>query len=113
MRVYSWDGRNVGHIAEHGVSPPEARYVVEHARSPFPRHVGEGKWLVCGQTQAGRWLQVVYVYPDDRDVDPDSLSVADLVAYSDGRAQVVRVIHARPLTDNEKRKTRKRGRRRA
>ena len=110
MRVYSWDGRNIGHIAEHGIAPTEAREVVEHARPPFPQYVGDGKWLVRGQAQAGRWLQVVYVYPDDHDVDPDSLSVADLLVYSDGQAQVVRVIHARPLTDAEKRKSRRRGR---
>jgi len=52
---------------------------------------------------------VIYIYPDDADVDPDSLSPADLLAYSDGMAQVVYVIHARELTDTEKRRERKRG----
>jgi len=83
--------------------------VIEHARPPFPDYVGEGRWLVRGKTRAGRWLQVVYVYPDDTDVDPDSLALADLLDYADGRARVARVIHARELTDGEKRRTRKRG----
>jgi len=54
-------------------------------------------------------LQVIFVYPDDEDVDLDSLGPHDLIAYSDGTAQVVYVIHARDLTDAEKRATRKRG----
>jgi hypothetical protein len=52
---------------------------------------------------------VIYVYPDDSDVNPDSLSPADLLLFGDGRAQAVRVIHARELTDAEKRQSRRRG----
>jgi len=81
---------------------------VEHAKPPFPEHIGGGKWLVRGQTHAGRWLQVIFTYPDDDDVDPDSLAPDDLLAYSDGDAKVVYVIHARQLSDEEKRRTRKR-----
>jgi hypothetical protein len=109
MRVFAWNSQNVEHIGKHDVDPDEARYVVEHARPPFPEHHGDGKWLVRGRTSSGRWLQVIFVYPDDADVDPDSLDPHDLIAYSDGTAQVVYVIHARNLTDAEKRATRKRG----
>jgi len=109
MRAFSWSDWNIRHIAEHHVKPIEAQYIVDHARQPYPEHVGDGKWRVRGKTRAGRWLQVIYVYPDDSDVDPDSLSPADLLAYSGGEAQVVSVIHARELTDAEKRQTRKRG----
>src|SRR6185437_2088639 len=106
MRVFSW---NVEHIARHGVDPAEAEYVVKHARRPFPESIGDSKWLVRGRSRDGRWLQVIYVYPDDADVDPDSLSAADLLSYSDGRATVLYVIHAMELREPEKRRTRKRG----
>lgn len=109
MRVYSWKDANVTHIAKHSVERSEAEYIVDHARPPFPDHVGDGKWRVWGKTRVGRWLEVVYVYPDDADVEPDSLSVSGLMEFSDGRAQVVYVIHARNLTAAEKRQARKRG----
>jgi hypothetical protein len=109
MRVFSWTASNIAHIAEHDVMPSEARYVVDHPPKPYPEFVGGGKWRVRARTAAGRWLQVIYVYPDDSDVDPDSLSPADLLAFSDGHAQVVSVVHARELTHAEKRQTRKRG----
>jgi len=70
MRVFSWNGWNVEHIARHGVDPAEAEYVVKHAQSPFAESIGDAKWLVRGRSREGRWLQVIYVYPDDADVDP-------------------------------------------
>jgi len=109
MRAYSWNDWNLRHVGRHNVTPAEARYVADYARSPHPEYVGDGKWHVRGKTSAGRWLQVIYVCPDDAEVDPDSLSPADLLAFSDGRAQVVYVIHARELTEAEKRQARKRG----
>jgi len=107
MLVFSWNAWNVGHIARHGVTPAEAEYVVRHARPPFPRKVGDDKRLVWGQTQRGRHLRVVFVYPPDDEVDVDSLSAADLMAFSDGDATVVYVIHAMELDDDEKRLFRK------
>ena len=83
---FRWNDWNVDHVATHGVTPEEAEYVVENARSPFPRYEGDGKYLVRGQTAAGRWIQVVYVF------DPPF---------------VVYVIHARPLKESEKRATRR------
>lgn len=92
------------------LTPAEARYVVEHARTPFPEfHQGNERWRVRGQTQDGRWLQVVFTFPKDGHVDPESLEPHELIEFSENRAKVVRVIHARDLTDDEKRQTRKRG----
>lgn len=54
-----------------------------HARRPYPKIIGDGKWLVIGQTALGRYLQVIYVDDDDD-------------------ADTVYVIHARELTDTEK-----------
>ncbi len=86
---FRWNEWNVEHIAGHGVSPEEAEHVVESARRPYPLARPDDKWLVIGGGHGGRWLQVVYIFdPDDR----------------------VFVIHARPLTDREKRRRRKRER---
>ncbi|MEI8194554.1 MAG: BrnT family toxin [Phycisphaerae bacterium] len=87
MYELRWNHWNVVHIGEHGVSPPEAEYVVQHARAPYPEYRGDGKYLVVGQGPEGTYLQVVFV------VDPEDQ---------------VYVIHARPLTENEKRRYRRR-----
>lgn len=83
--------RNIEHIAEHGISPREAEYVVENAAPPYPQMVGDSKRLVVGRTAAGTYVQVVYV---------PSRSVAGSVY----------VMHARPLSDSEKRRFRRRTR---
>ena len=79
---FRWNNWNIDHIAEHGVAPEEAGYVIERARRPFPRYDGNGKYRVWGQTADGFHLQVIFIY------DPPG---------------VVFVIHARPLNDHEKR----------
>ena len=83
---FRWNEWNVNHVAEHGVTPEEAEYIINRATRPFPRKQASGKYLVRGQTESGRWVQAIYV------VDPEPL------AY---------VIHARPLDDLEKRMVRR------
>jgi uncharacterized protein len=86
---FRWIDWNRDHIAEHGVEPKEAEMVVRHARPPFPQEIEDDKWIVKGQGSGGRFLQVIYLLdPDDR----------------------VFVIHARPLTDREKKQLRRRWR---
>lgn len=85
-----WNDWNIEHIAEHGVSPEEAENVLGNARRPFPRKIDDDKWLVWGRGIGGRPVQVIFVLDDD---------------------DVAFVIHARPLTDREKRRFR-RGRKR-
>jgi hypothetical protein len=63
--------------------------VVNAARTPFPQQIGGDKLLVMGRGQGGRWVQVIYV--------PD----ADGMLY---------VIHARPLTESQKKQLRRRRR---
>src|SRR4051794_15134883 len=106
MPVFCWNDWNVGHIAEHGVSPEEAEDVVRGARPPFPRDRGDGKFLVWGQMSAGRYLQVIYVLPADEDVDVDALDAAELLAFADGAA-VVYVVHAMDLGERQKGQYRK------
>lgn len=79
---FRWNRDNLEHIVKHGVSPAEAEYVVRHAGRPYPSPAGDGKWRVRGQTRFGWYLQVIFV----KDA-PHTLYV----------------IHARPLTDREKR----------
>ena len=85
--LFRWNAWNVEHIAEHGVSPEEAESVVKRARRPYPDARPDGKRFVIGRGYGGRWLQVVYIY------DPED---------------VVYVIHARPLREDEKRRARRR-----
>ena len=86
---FRWNSWNLEHATRHGVSSDEAEYVVKRGR---PSYRGDGKWLVRGQTEFGTYAQVIYVLDDD-----------GTTAY---------VIHARPLTDAEKRRLRRRRRRR-
>lgn len=80
---FRWNWSNIEHIAEHGVDPEEAQQVVNGARTPFPRYWGDGKYGLWGQTQTGRYLQVVSIF------SPPG------------------VTHARSLDEGEKRRYRK------
>lgn len=83
---FRWIEWNADHIGEHGVLPEEAEYVVRHAKPPWPRREGDEKYRVRGQTAYGEWLQVVYSFEPDK---------------------TIFVLHARPLTDHEKRQVRR------
>lgn len=87
--AFRWNEWNLDHVDRHGVDPFEAEYVVTHATPPYPRFIGDGKWLVWGQTWAGRYLQIIYI------IDLD---------------ETFYVIHARPLAEVEKRRLRRRRR---
>jgi uncharacterized DUF497 family protein len=86
---FRWIEWNIGKCWQHGVNAGEAEYVVNHARRPYPQQIDNRKILVRGQTHAGRYLQVIYLLE---------------------RNDVVFVIHARLLTDIEKRRLRRRRR---
>jgi uncharacterized DUF497 family protein len=86
--LFRWNEWNVDHIAEHGVAPEEAEAVVKRARRPYPEAREDDKWRAVGRGVGGRWLQVIFIF------DPED---------------TVYVIHARPLTDREKKRERRRG----
>lgn len=88
-KSYRWIEWNVTHIQEHGVETRDAELVIERAKQPYPLRIGNEKWLVRGAGQGGRLLQVIYLLDDD---------------------DTVFVIHARPLTESEKRRYRRRRR---
>lgn len=85
--IFKWNAWNEEHIAAHGIEPEGAEEVILDARSPFPLVQDDEKYLVWGPTAAGRLLQVVFV------IDP---------------SDAIFVIHARPLTDREKKRYRRR-----
>jgi len=86
---FRWNDWNVEHIGMHGVSSDEVEMTVRCAHSPFPRKIEDDNWLVWGRGQGGRLLQVIFVLDED---------------------DTVFVIHARPLTDKEKRRLRRKNR---
>lgn len=86
---FRWNSWNIEHIAKHGIAPAEAEYVVIHPHRGFPRNIEDDKVLVQGQTDVGRYVQVIYIF------SPPG---------------VIFVIHARPLNDPEKRALRRRKR---
>jgi uncharacterized DUF497 family protein len=87
---FRWIDWNRDHIAKHGVGQAEAESVIRNASPPFPEQIGNDKLLVHGRGSGGRLLQVIYV------LDPDD---------------TIFVIHARPLSEREKRCYRRRMRR--
>jgi len=71
------------------VTVEEAEFLVENPIQPYPEYIGKEKYVVRGQSAAGGYLQVIYIF------SPKG---------------VVFVIHARPLADREKRALRRRRR---
>ncbi len=109
--IFAWDETNREHIAMHGVTPAEARFVVENARPPFPQEVGDGKRRVWGATEGGRMLQVIYVLKDQGEVEFGSVDELDWARLQDSPgAKIARVIHAMDLTTDMKRQLRRRRR---
>ena len=86
---FRWNEWNLTHIAQHSVSAEEAEYVITNAKPPYPVLIVEEKWKVWGQTANGRYLQLIFLY------DP---------------GETIYVIHARGLSDREKRRLRRRRR---
>src|ERR1043165_9130364 len=103
MIVFAWDDCNFVDIKNHKVRPSEAEGIVRNAKQPFPREIGDGKFLVWGQTDQGRYLQVIFVFRSDDEVEYELLSLEEVLALSENSATVVYVIHAMELTAKMKR----------
>lgn len=110
MLIALWNAWNIEHIATHGISRDEAEYVALHAARPFPREIGDDKFLVWGQTLDGRYLQVIFIRPDGDDIDLASLIDVDLFALADEKSEPIYVIHAMDMTDRQKKQLRRRKR---
>lgn len=64
--LFRWDDSeegNLTHLAEHGVSPEEAAYVVEHAIGHATNRNGDP--IAFGYTRSRRHLAVCYWFMDD------------------------------------------------
>jgi uncharacterized protein len=66
---FDWDSANIGHIAEHKVTPEEAEQVL--LGDPLelgydPDANGEGRWSYIGETSAGRILRVAVTTRGER-----------------------------------------------
>lgn len=60
--VFDWDEANIGHIAEHDVTPEEAEDVLLGDSLDLNFQADEGdeeRWSYLGETRDGRILQVV------------------------------------------------------
>src|SRR5690348_4827907 len=79
---FRWNEWNRGKCDKHHVDPRDAEYVVNHPYRGFPRKIGDQKLLAMGQAPDGTYLEVIFILD------------ADMTVF---------VIHARPLTENEKR----------
>jgi len=81
IKGFQWDQTNSQHILQrHGVTPAEIEEIF--IGSPVFRKTYQGRRIALGQTEAGRYLLVVFL------------------PVGEGR---VRVISARDMEDNEKR----------
>jgi hypothetical protein len=98
---FIWDDWNIDHIAKHGVEAFEAEEVARSPKRPFPRFMGNGKFLIRGRTAAGRKLQVIYVERAEQDVRLEDLDPIDRLALEQGE-RAVYVIHARGLRRGER-----------
>ncbi|MFQ6100213.1 MAG: BrnT family toxin [Anaerolineae bacterium] len=83
--TFQWDGENVEHIASHRVEPFEAEEVLDD--DPLILKTRDDKYLAYGQTDAGRYLLVVFVWKSHH---------------------TIRVIAARDLTQAEKKRLKRR-----
>ncbi len=80
---FRWNAWNRAHATKHGVSIGEAERVVSLARRPWPRPIGDRKWMVEGRGQGDRFVRVVYL------IDPQG---------------TVYIIHAMPLITRRRRR---------
>jgi hypothetical protein len=59
---FHWIARNIEHATRHGVTISEIEYVVRSAKNPYPRYIGDDKYLVVGCNAGGnRLIQVIFV----------------------------------------------------
>jgi uncharacterized DUF497 family protein len=66
---FDWDDANIGHIAEHNITPEEAEETL--CRDPLdygfdPDSNGEARWTYLGEAGSGRILVVVITIRGDR-----------------------------------------------
>ena len=101
--MFYWDEWNREHATVHGVSHAESMSVVRNAAPPYPQSVGQGKYLVRGPTPRGRLIQVILTYTSPEKMDYEQLTLDDILDLESEPGPFVYIIHARDLTQSEKR----------
>jgi len=90
IRYYHDPDTGLPHISDHDVSPDEVEEVLERPGEDRPGR--EGSRVALGQTEAGRFLRVIYV------PDPEPGSVFVITAYE---------LTGKPLAAYKKRRRRR------
>ena len=83
---FRWIDWNVEKVEGHGLSVADVERVVNQARRPYPKPIGNEKWLVVGPLPGGRVIQVIYLVDED---------------------EKLFVIHARALSNRERKRHRR------
>lgn len=84
---FRWIAWNISKVEGPGLTVADVEYVVNHALRPYPKPIGNEKWIVIGATPSRLVIQVIYL------ADPDD---------------TIFVIHSRPLTPKERSRRRRR-----
>jgi len=59
FKIYEWDSKNILHILKHKVTPNEVEEVCYY--NPLVFRTREGRYLLLGRSNAGRYLFIVLV----------------------------------------------------
>jgi|SRR5690348_13442547 len=106
--VFAWDEWNRKHVKKHGSNLADAKYIVQHAENPFPREIGDGKYLVWGQTASGQYLQVIFAFKLPQELAFADLEFLDWGTMIDYPATVsIYICHAMPMKPSQIRQYRK------
>jgi hypothetical protein len=65
VNEFRWNDWNLEHATRHGVGRFEAERLIDGPPRGWPRQVGNGKLMVQGRGQGGRFIQVIYIIDDD------------------------------------------------
>lgn len=95
--VFAWNDWNSAHVTNYGSNAASAEYVVSHAEYPFPREIGDGKFLVWGRTATGDFLEVIFAFriPEELEFADLSFSIGPLSSTTRGRLQFTSAMQCR------------------
>jgi hypothetical protein len=106
--VYAWDDWNSEHVKKHGSNAKDAKHIIEHAEPPFPRELGNDKYVVWGRTASGGYLEIIFAFKVPENLAFDDLDVLDWSTIIDYPGTVVIYIcHAMPMKRKQLRQYRK------
>jgi hypothetical protein len=96
--VFAWDDWNREHVKKHGCSARDAKYIIQHAQTPFPREIGGDKYLVWGQAASGEHLEVIFAFKVAERLAFTDLELLDWGTMIDYPATVsIYICHAMPM----------------